>query len=1040
MRTLCLFLISSCALMAQDTAVLGGTVLDPKSAPVEGAKVTLFDKAHNKTRSAVSTKGGDYGFEPIPAGTYSLEVAKDGFSPVKFERVTVRAFGRQVLNVKLAAGDAKTPVTIAEGEAIAGDVSVGLNAEQGYIRGLPVDGRNLDALAKIAPDSIAGTGAGFNANGVSSNTNYYSLDGISLNILAGPGEGGVSGGRRIGGIPNPLTMGLSAIASEQGTYSTSLDAVAYANYQTVTYSAEFGRTGGTQVALSSRSGSNQFHGSVYEYYRGTNFNAADWFANASGFGRGEMKQNQFGASVGGRIIPDKTYFFVSYEGLKLTDPANTTVVVPSLASRAAAGITLRPFLNAFPIPNGAVLTNGGALYSAAFSNDFKRNMMSARLDHAITSKHLLFARYYNAPSDANTRSTQYTAPNVVTDSRYRYYGVTGGLTSWINPNTINDLRVNYTSSSVALTPTMDNFGGALLLRESQAFPDGVTSANGNFGVSVIGGAAYSFGAGSRSSQKQYQLADTITMTAGSSSYKLGFDFRASNPTYDRPSYTSLSLFNGYSLQKTASVLLDGSMLSAKALTAVVSSNQTSIYPSYKNFSMFFQDMVRLGAGSILTFGVRWDVNPAPGVRSGSSPFALSSAFSGRLAQNEPLFDTHWSDIAPRIGFVQNIRSTPGKELTLRIGLGMFHDMGVGTVLTPYEGAPFSSVRTSLLPAFPLISEKNSPPALPETAKPYGQISTADRYLLSPLIYSWNFTLERNFGAHQAVSASYIGTRGRKLLTNSSSYSASADYTILRMVTNGAQSDYHGLQAQYRRRLSRRLQTQATWTWSHAIDTSVSDTPNGLSSIFGGDRGNSDFDARHAINWSGSYAIPYPKVAVADYILRDWNLDWVATYRTSLPYDVTAVSAFTSHGDSTTPVGLFAQVRPNYSVGENWVTDAKAPGGKRLNASLFTNTGYFGNGNLARNALKGFGARQVDFGIRRDIPFRDTMRFSIGAQAFNLTNTPSFLNPARDESATLTSPLFGLSTRSASTAYGGAAGSFFRAGGPRSVQFVLRFHF
>ncbi len=1040
MRTLCLFLISSCALMAQDSAVLGGTVIDPKSAPVAAAKVTLFDKAHNKIREASTTKGGDYGFEPIPAGTYSLEVAKDGFSPVKVERVVVQARGRQILNFKLSAGDAKTPVTIEEAEAIAGDVTVGVSLSHNYVSNLPIDGRNLDALARVAPSSVAGAGAGFNANGIRSNTNYYSLDGISLNVLAGPGEGGVAGGRRVGGIPNSLTMSHSALSSEQGTYSTSLDAISNVNYQTATYSAEFGRSPGTQIAVSSRSGSNQFHGSVYEYYRGTNFNAADWFANANGFGRGDMKQNQFGASVGGRIIPDKTFFFVSYEGLKLTDPANTTVVVPSLATRAAAGVTLRPYLNAFPIPNGATLTNGGALYSAAFSNDLKRNMMSARLDHAITSKHLLFARYYNAPSDSNNRSAQYTAPNVITDSRYRYSGVTGGLTSWLNPNTINDLRVNYTSSSVTLTPTMDTFGGAVLLRETQAFPDGVTSANGNFGISVIGGSAYAFGAGSRTSQKMYQVTDTLTMTAGSSTYKVGFDFRAANPTYDRPSYTSLSLFNGYSLQKTSSVLLDGSMLSAKALTAVVSSNQTSVYPSYKNFSLFFQDMVRLGPGSILTFGVRWDVNPAPGARSGPSPYALSSAFSGRIAQNEPLFDTRWADIAPRIGFTQNIRSTPGKELTLRFGLGMFHDMGYGTVLSTTEGAPYSSVRTSLLPAFPLISEKNSPPTLPETTKPFGQLSTSDRYLMSPLVYSWNISLERNLGARQAVTASYLGTRGRKLLTGSSSYSNSADYTILRMITNGAESDYHALQTQYRRRLSSRLQTQFTWTWSHSIDTSVADTPNGLSSIYGGDRGNSDFDARHTINWSGSYAIPHPKVAVADYILRDWHLDWVATYRTSLPYDVTGVSVLTSNGDATSPVGLFAQVRPNYTVGENWVADAKVPGGKRLNASLFTATSGFYNGALARNALKGFGARQVDLGIRRDIPFRDTMRFSFGAQAFNLTNTPSFLNPVRDESATLTSPLFGLSTRSASTAYGGAAGSFYRAGGPRSVQFVLRFHF
>ena len=1043
MRYFCLLLISSCALLAQDAAMLSGTVVDPSNAVVVGAKVKLTDTARNSTWEKTTSQTGDYAFDHLIPGVYSIEVTKDGFKTLKLEHVDLGARDRQSLSLQLEVGAIANSVTVEDSVAgITADVSTGSAVDQDYIRHLPVNGRSIDSLVRMAPGVVSGTGpgGGFNVNGLRSNANYYTLDGVSLNGITGPmGNGiGMMGGPRGGGMG--LLGGAGGGATELGTEAVSLDAVSQMRIQTSAFAPEFGRTPGAQISLVSRSGSNQWHGSAYEYYRGTRFNANEWFANAAGYPRGEMRQNQFGATIGGRIIKDRTFFFATYEGLRLIDPETATVSVPNASIRRTAAASLRPYLNAFPIANGPELPDGAAQFAAVFSNPLDSDSVSLRLDHTFTPRHTAFVRYMYAPSNTTNRSTQFLAPNVVTSSDSKTMGFTAALSSVLNPNAVNDLRLNYTQFKTFSRAHMDDFGGAVPLKDSQVFPTGVDSSTGSYSLSLMGLSGYSFGAGTENKQRQINVVDALTMTAGSNTYKAGVDVRLIDPTYQRSPYSLSSTFNGLTNVQDG-VETDGTFLSGKALNSIVNSNLDKVYPAFKNFSVYVQDMARLGPGTTITFGFRWEINPAPTARSGPRPFALSSSFDGRITQNEPLYDTRWRDLAPRFGMTQAIKSKPGKELVLRIGLGAFHDMGYGTVASVYSGAPYSSVRTLSLPAFPLIKDNMTPPVLPPV-KPYGMISAADRLLQAPIVYQWNVGLEQHLGRGQTFSAAYVGTRGRRLMLNSTSFYGGTDYDILMLASNGAESDYHGLQAQYQRRLSRRLQTQFTWTWSHSIDTSSSDAGMGFASLFGGsERGNSDYDVRHNINWSGSYLIPEPKVPVAGLLLRDWHLDWMATRRTGLPFQVQGVSSTTSNSDSTsTNRGLFAQVRPDYNGQPTWVSDSLAPGGRKVNSDAFAAPAGFSQGNLGRNALSGFSATQVDFSVRRQIPLTDALRLNFVVQAFNVMNAPSFLNPTRDEGANLSSPKFGMATRTLGTGFGGGAGSFYRSGGPRSIQFSFRLQF
>jgi hypothetical protein len=218
---------------------------------------------------------------------------------------------------------------------------------------------------------------------------------------------------------------------------------------------------------------------------------------------------------------------------------------------------------------------------------------------------------------------------------------------------------------------------------------------------------------------------------------------------------------------------------------------------------------------------------------------------------------------------------------------------------------------------------------------------------------------------------------------------------------------------------------------------------GFRTLFTDEKGNSDYDVRHVVNFSGSYRVPGPAVPVVKEIFSNWWLDWIAQARTAFAFDVRGVSSVSetlSASGATTTRGLFSMVRPDYTGKPLWLTDSKAPGGKRLNPAAFAAPTDFRQGTLGRNAIRGFPMKQLDLSLRRQVNWGERLRVSLMAQGFNILNQPSFANPSANEGANLASPLFGLATRIVSEGGFGGGGSFFRAGGSRSIQFGLRVQF
>jgi hypothetical protein len=1036
-----LYAFLSIALLAsaQDSSSLSGSIIDPSAAVVPGAKLTLFEPIRKITREVTTNEAGLYTFDALTAGDYTLTISREGFKTQRINLIRLTARDTRTLRIELEVSAASnTSVTVtAQLEGLSTDVSSGISMNHAFAKDLPVNGRDVQALVRLAPGIVSGASpdGGINTNGLRSNTNYYTVDGVSANTGTG---GGITAPGPFGSVAS-LSGGSGSSTGTSATGQSNLitmDAMQEIRVQTSAFAPEFGRSPGAQVSIISRGGGNNFHGSLFGYFRNQRFNANNWFANRAGLDRAKMRQTNPGGVFGGRLIPNRTFFFLSYEQNSLASPQTTFASVPSRAARQSAPANLRIYLNAFPVANGDLLDNGAAQFTAAYSNPSQMRSASARLDHTINSTMSTFLRFSTTPSSNQARGGIFSTANTLSSNDSNNQTLTGSWLWMRSESSTNDLRINYTRGNYESSSVMDNFGGATPLDPARIFPTGINTSSGTFNLQINGLGGYAIGQGTVNQQRQINIVDAYSRTSGTHQYKMGLDYRLLTPTYTQRPYSSNFTFNGLGSGES------GSFLSGFASNAIISSNTLNTEPLYQNFSAYWQDTWKLTDRTTFTYGARWDVNPAPTSRTSLKPLALSD--DDTLTQDKPLYNTRYFNIAPRFGVAYMLDNTPNKEMMFRGGVGIFYDIGYGSSNAAFTGAPYSNIRLLTRPSFPLSSANLAAPGLP-AKEPYGQVNGADSGLLAPRITQWQMTVERYFGRAQSLELGYVGTAGRRMATQETRtvFSETAttfnDATLLRLTTNGATSDYHGLNAQYRRRFSNNLQTQINYTWSHAIDSSSNDFGGGFQLFATNNRGSSNFDIRHNFNASGSYRLPGTSNAWFKPLTNYWWADFVVTSRSGLPFDIQSQSAAPSTAaGSSSRIGFFGQGRPNYNGQPIYLSDPNAPGGRRLNSDAFSVPGTFEQGNLGRNVIRGFGLTQVDFTLRRDIAVRDGLRFQLRLEGYNILNHANFANPNPLEGANLASSNFGVINRMANSGMGGAG--IYTSGGPRTMQAALRLEF
>jgi len=1010
-----------------ETGTIYGSVTDPTGAVVTDASIRLIDTDRGTAMTTASGSRGFYTFATVRPGHYRIEIEKPGFKLVHATGITVNVQDFLERNFRLQVGAVSSYVTV-QSDALnvnTTDATVSTVVDQHFVDNIPLNGRTVQTLVMLTPGVVVTQTAfddqgQFSVNGQRADANYLTVDGVSANF-------GVTG-------YSPLVQSaggaLPALSVAGGTNSlVSVDAMQEFRVQTSSFAPEFGRAPGAQLAVVTRSGTNAFHGTLFEYLRNSALDANDWFANHHSLPKPAERQNDFGGVFGGPIIKDKTFFFVSYEGLRLRLPSTQETVVPSTASRQqaqAAGLSILPYLNAYPIANGADLGAGLAQFNATYSNPSSLDAFSIRVDQVINPKVTLFGRYDYSPSDLKLRGP-FTAPNTALNTKESVSSsiqtFTLGSTQLLRPYISNEFRANYSNQRVGTKYLLDNFGGAVPLSDSTSFPSGYSSTNALFEFLILGAGEYAQGKYGIDEQRQVNLIDNVSIAKGSHQLKFGVDYRWLSPFSSPVNYAQFSEFRGMSTTP-------GGALSDTALGAFLHNVQGNTLLA-RNLSLYGQDTWKLTPRLTLTYGLRWDLNPAlKGKNRENEPFTVTGlndpATMTLAPRGTSLYNTNYGNVAPRIGIAYQFGGKQNWTSVLRGGFGIFYDLGYGSLGGVSSYFPYQATKSLSLVPFPLSEANSAPPPL-TTNPPVSNILVAERNLSTPRTYEWNFALEQALGA-----------AGRDLLRVTNLYNPNPDFQFVNVTSNSATSDYNALQIQLQRRLSQGLQALASYTWSHSIDIASTDafatylnTP-GNPNI---DRASSDFDIRHSFTAGVVYAVPTPQWnSFARTALGDWSVDTFILARTSPPVDITGSVAFAA--------GTALASRPNVIPGVPLeLYGSQYPGGKIFNSAAFTAAPKGTQGDFPRNYLRGFAASQVDFALQRQFNVTEKLKLNFRSEFFNLFNQPNFGSPNNS----LTSPLFGYSTQTLANSLGtgganGGLNPLYQIGGPRSIQFALKLQF
>lgn len=1011
---------------AQSTnASLAGRITDPANALIVDAKVVAICAGTNIRYEVTTNDSGEYHLANLPPNSYRLEIQKSGFKKLIKPDLILHVQDALRLDLQMTLGDVSETVMVESGAPLVNTESATVSTviNRTFVDNIPLNGRSFQTLINLTPGVVV-TPSTFNdqgqfsVNGQRADANYFMVDGVSANF-------GVTG---FIAMMQSASGSLPALSASGGTNSlVSVDSMQEFRIQTSSFAPEFGRTPGGQISIATRSGTNSFHGTLFEYFRNDVLDARDWFVNFNGLPKPQERLNDFGGVLGGPIVRDKTFFFFSYEGQRLRQPSSLQTVVPDSVSRQQAPATMRPYLNAFPIANGPALAAGLAQFNASFSDPSSLDAYSVRIDHSLQSKLNVFGRYNYSPSNLDQRGPSFSSGRVLSATNSMSSIVhtgTVGLTQMISPEISNEVRANYSNHRIGIDFVMDEFGGAAPLSDSILFPAGITSANGNFIFIVLGVGQYVQGKQGTTEQRQINLIDNLSVTKGSHQLKFGVDYRWLAPFSSPAAYRQFAAFSGVS-----------GALSGTALLAQSSSFQTNALLS-QNFSVFGQDTWKISPRLTVTYGLRWDVNPAlKGKNRDNDPFTvigLNNPAAMTLApRGTPLYETTYGNFAPRIGLAYQFGGIRDWGAVLRAGFGVFYDLGQGSLGGVSSFFPYIVDKNFSASPFPLSSQDAAPPAL-NANLPVSTMLLADPNLKLPRTYQWNFALEQSIGNNQSISATYVGSIGRELLRVTNLFNVNPNFEFIALTDNSATSDYNALQVKFQRRLSRGLQALGSYSWSHSIDIASTDaiatninTPGQITNA-NVDRGNSNFDIRHAFTAGVTYELPA--------ILSGWLIDTFLYARSAPPVNIVGGSFFAA-GTQLAP-------RPNINVGVPLeIHGSQFPGGKIFNRAAFSSAPTGTQGNFGRNVLRGFGAWQADVGVQRQFQLTERLRLRFRAEFFNILNHPNFGSPTN----VLTSPLFGRSTQTLANSLGsgGANGGFnplYQLGGPRSIQFALKFQF
>ena len=1031
-----LIMLPSAASAQTYRASVRGTVTDPNGAAIPGAEIRVTNRANGDTRVVSSDSGGEYAVTALDAGEYRMTVTATGFmtSP---QELTLKVNQELRVNAQLMVPSVQTDqqmIVTGPDDLKKDSASIGTVIENRQVSGLPLDGRNFYELTLLVPGAApaapgsAGSARGdfsFNVNGAREDSNNFLLDGV-YNI-----------------DPKLNTFGVRP----------PVDAIREFEMLTSSYDASFGRNPGAQVNVVLKSGTNELHGSLFEFHRNAIWDARNFFAPA-GEGKPKYIRNQFGGSVGGPIRRDRTFIFGDYEGTRSREGITRITNVPTLRERngdfsqSLFGLPINPFTGMtftggiidplFIHPVGRAIA---ALYPLPNRNEPFRNFVSSptqsddndsfdvRVDHRLSDRADLTFRY--SFGDRNlfepfTGPTLSLVPGFGDSVKRRSQNAMGALTLVLTPNLVNETRVAFSRVAASVTQEASTLNSDLGLPTISPNPrDLGLSFITVTGLSPLGDEGNN---PQNSITNVFQVINSSSYVHGRHLIKFGGDIRFSQQNAFRDVESRGRLTFSPFAQISGNALAD-LLLGFPLLTSVARVDNPQ-HIRTQSYNFFFNDSVRVNSRLTLNGGLRYEFNSPPvDAADRANVYDLSSRSLVRVGTNgvpRSGVEADKNNFAPRVGLAWTIDRE--EKTVLRAGYGIYYDQ---SALAPAEALYFNSPFFDnniffSLPGLPLTLSDPFPAffpfPLPDSAL------AIQRDLRTAYMQHWNLNLQRELGRNSVVELAYVGSKGTKLLTardiNQPLPSVlppglpfvprpDPRFDDIDLLESRANSNYHSLQARWQQRLSRGLAALVSYTWAKSIDDasnffSSAGDPNFPQNSYDvrAERGRSNFDVRHRLSVSYSYDLPFGKGKsyLADNgwvstLLSGWQSFGIVTLQSGRPFTVALLSEIDNSGTGRSILGFGANDRPNV-VGDPNLGTSSPDRWFNTAAFAFPPPGTFGN--AGRNILEGPGFQNVNASLVKNTNLTERVNLQFRAEVFNLFNHPNFNLPDNF----LGSPTFG----------------------------------
>lgn len=968
-----------------------------------------------------------------------VEASADGFSPSHAANIQLLVNATSRVDLRLGLASVKQSVQVAaQAPLVETETSEqGLVIGEATVSDLPLNGRDFIQLAKLAPgvttatDNVASSAGPINVNGQRDLSNNILIDGVNANA------GGSANGRISLAPGNDPAVGQSG--SSMGLVS--VDDVAEFKVQTQTQTAEFGSFSGGVINVTTKSGTNEFHGSAYEYLRNSDLDANNFFNNAAGVPNPPARNNFFGGTFGGPIRKDRTFFFASFEGLRQAVGVSANARVPSLAARQEASPAVQQLLDEFPLPTGPASGDDTAGYFATATNVVNETDFSLRLDRRFTGSDDFFARY--SYSDSTTQLRDFYL-NTLANNHTRLQSASLSEVHRFSPQVFNEARFGFVRSANGSIGAADGFGGALPVPLNSA-GDAILPGIDIFSLPF----AESPNPPEFQNNNLFSFNDDVTYIRGRHTFKTGFWVRR---VQDNPNLQPLS--SGVYFFNTVADVVNNNPVSFFNQAA-----ETDFGIRFTNYAAYLQDDVALTPRLKLNLGVRYELDTVPAEAHGRfAPIVglgdIATATLGR--PGTPIHNGDHDNFAPRIGFAYQL--TQDAKTVLRGGTGIFYDIPTVNVTQLAFGPPFKITNIVLGTAEGGPVTVPIDPALLVTAitglPPFGSATVYNpTHFRTPFAYEYNLNLQRQVTQSLIVQASYVGSLGRNLirmqplnLVNPATGTApNPNFATgaLDLIDTDAVSNYNAFQANATQRLSHALELTVSYTWAHSLDDASNPTGTSINSSYTGSNpydfhaeyASSDFDIRHNVITAFTYQLP----GGAHYrqLTNGWSLQGLFTAHTGTPYTPLLGEDIAGDGDQ------FAanNQRPNIVPGVPLYIASSAPPYQIANPAAFAipATGTFGD--AGRNILRNPGLEQFDLSLRKNTRITERITAQFRAEFFNVLNHTNFAPPAASGNNLLTAgPSFGLSQETANMSVGGLLSPLFNSGGSRSIQFALKLLF